>query len=74
MKLMFKRGGIGIFQGWVLGASFDVIGIDNAEEWGMSGINRFGSRRDFMEISIIPLFMKSMNSNLQLNPRVSLTL
>ena len=56
MKLMFKRGGIGIFQGRVAGASFDVIGIDNAEEWGVSGINRFRSRRDFMEILIHPTF------------------
>lgn len=56
MKMMLKRGGIGIFQGRVAGASFDVIGIDNAEEWQISGINRFRSRRDFMEILIHPAF------------------
>ena len=56
MKIMLKRGGIGIFQGRVAGASFDVIGIDNAEEWQISGINRFRSRRDFMEILIHPTF------------------
>ena len=56
MKLMFKRGGIGIFQGRVAGNSVDVIGIENAEEWQISGINRFRSRRDFMEILIRPQF------------------
>ena len=56
MKMMLSRGGIGIFQGRVAGASFDVIGIDNADEWGISGINRFRSRRDFMEILIHPTF------------------
>jgi len=33
-----------------------VIGIDNAEEWGISAINRFRSRRDFIEILITPEF------------------
>jgi len=56
MKMMFKKGGIGIFQGRVAGKSVDVIGIDNAEEWGISGINRFRSRRDFMEIITHPTF------------------
>jgi len=56
MKAMFKRAGIGIFQGRVAGSSVDVIGIDNAEEWGISAINRFRSRRDFMEILITPEF------------------
>jgi len=56
MKMMFKKGGIGIFQGRVAGKSVDVIGIDNAEEWKISGINRFRSRRDFMEIITHPTF------------------
>lgn len=56
MKMMFKRGGIGIFQGRVAGKSVDVIGIENAEEWKISGINRFRSRRDFIEILIHPTF------------------
>ena len=56
MKMMLKRGGIGIFQGRVAGKSVDVIGIDNAEEWKISGINRFRSRRDLMEILIHPTF------------------
>lgn len=56
MKMMFKRGGIGIFQGRVAGNSVDVINIDNAEEWQISAINRFRSRRDFAEIMIHPLF------------------
>ena len=56
MKAMLKRGGIGIFQGRVAGSSVDVIGIENAEEWKISGINRFRSRRDFMEILITPEF------------------
>ena len=56
MKAMLKRAGIGIFQGRVAGKSVDVIGIENAEEWKISGINRFRSRRDFMEILITPQF------------------
>jgi hypothetical protein len=56
MKMMLKKGGVGIFQGRVAGRSFDVIGIENAEEWQISGINRFRSRRDFMEILIHPTF------------------
>jgi len=56
MKMMFKRGGIGIFQGRVAGNSVDVIGIENAEEWGISAINRFRSRRDFMELITHPSF------------------
>lgn len=56
MKMMFRRGGIGIFQGKVAGKSVDVIGIKNADEWKISGINRFRSRRDFMEILIHPTF------------------
>ena len=56
MKQMLKRAGIGIFQGRVAGKSVDVIGIENAEEWQISGINRFRSRRDFMEILITPQF------------------
>ena len=56
MKMMLKRGGIGIFQGRVAGKSVDVINIENAEEWQISGINRFRSRRDFAEIMIHPLF------------------
>lgn len=56
MKAMLKRAGIGIFQGRVAGNSVDVIGIENAEEWQISGINRFRSRRDFMEILITPEF------------------
>ena len=56
MKMMLKRGGIGIFQGRVAGKSVDVIGIENAEEWKISGINRFRSRRDFIEILITPQF------------------
>ncbi len=56
MKLMLKRGGIGVFQGRVAGKSVDVINIENAEEWQISGINRFRSRRDFAEILIHPLF------------------
>ena len=56
MKQMLKRAGIGIFQGRVAGKSVDVIGIENAEEWHISGINRFRSRRDFMEILITPQF------------------
>lgn len=56
MKMMFKKGGIGIFQGRVAGKSIDIINIDNAEDWTISGINRFRSRRDFAEILISPLF------------------
>ncbi|MDF1866820.1 MAG: hypothetical protein P1U70_18440 [Saprospiraceae bacterium] len=56
MKMMIKRGGIGIFQGRVAGRSFDVINIENAGEWQISGINRFRSRRDLMEILISPIF------------------
>ena len=56
MKLMLKKGGIGIFQGRVAGKSVDVIGIENAEEWNISGINRFRSRRDLMDILISPEF------------------
>ena len=56
MKLMLKRGGIGIFQGRVAGKSVDVINIENAEDWQISAINRFRSRRDFAEIIIHPLF------------------
>ena len=56
MKLMLKKGGIGIFQGRVAGKSVDVINIENAEEWKISAINRFRSRRDFAEIMIHPLF------------------
>ena len=56
MKMMLKRGGIGIFQGRVAGSSIDVIGIENAEEWGISAINRFRSRRDFMELITHPSF------------------
>lgn len=56
MKMMLKRGGIGIFQGRVAGKSFDVINIENADEWQISGINRFRSRRDMMEILISPQF------------------
>lgn len=33
MKLMFKRGGIGVFQGRVVGKLVDVINIENVEEW-----------------------------------------
>jgi hypothetical protein len=56
MKAMLKRAGIGIFQGRVADNSVDVIGIENAEEWQISAINRFRSRRDFMEILITPQF------------------
>lgn len=56
MKMMFMKGGLGIFQGRVAGKSFDVINIDNADDWQISGINRFRSRRDFMEILTSPLF------------------
>lgn len=56
MSAMLKRAGIGIFQGRVAGKSVDVIGIENAEEWQISGINRFRSRRDLMEILITPQF------------------
>jgi len=56
MKMMLKRAGIGIFQGRVAGKSVDVINIDNAEDWTISGINRFRSRRDLMEILITPQF------------------
>jgi len=56
MKMMLRRGGIGIFQGRVAGDSVDVIGIDNAERWQISAINRFRSRRDFAKIVIHPTF------------------
>lgn len=56
MKMMLKRGGVGIFQGRVAGRSVDVIGIENAEEWKISAINRFRSRRDFAEIISHPTF------------------
>jgi hypothetical protein len=56
MKAMLKRAGIGIFQGRVADNSVDVIGIENAEEWQISAINRFRSRRDFLEILITPQF------------------
>jgi len=56
MKMMFKKGGIGIFQWRVAGRSVDVIGIENAEEWKISAINRFRSRRDFMDIITHPTF------------------
>lgn len=56
MKMMLKRGGMGVFMGRTAGKSVDVIGIDNAEEWGIAGINRFRSRRDMMELMIHPLF------------------
>jgi hypothetical protein len=56
MGMMIKRAGIGIFQGRVAGQSIDLIGIENAEKWGISGINRFRSRRDFIEILIHPNF------------------
>ncbi len=56
MKMMLKRGGIGIFQGRVAGPSFDVINIENADYWQISGINRFRSRRDLMEILISSQF------------------
>jgi len=56
MKMMFKRAGIGIFQGRMATKSIDVIGIDNAEDWTISAINRFRSRRDFIEIMITPEF------------------
>ena len=56
MKAMLRRAGIGIFHGRVAGDSVDVIGIENAEEWQISGINRFRSRKDFMEILITPEF------------------
>ena len=56
MKMMLKRGGIGIFQGRVAGQSFDVINMDNADYWQISGINRFRSRRDLMEILTTPQF------------------
>ena len=56
MKMMLKRGGIGIFQGRVAGKSFDVINMDNADYWQISGINRFRSRRDFIEILTSPTF------------------
>ena len=56
MKMMFKKGGVGIFQGRVAGRSVDVIGVDNAEEWKISAINRFRSRRDFMDIITHPTF------------------
>ena len=53
---MFKKGGIGIFQGRVAGKSIDVINVQNAEEFQISAINRFRSRRDFAEILVHPLF------------------
>tara|TARA_Y100000385_G_scaffold287682_1_gene352438 strand:+ start:4287 stop:4934 length:648 start_codon:yes stop_codon:yes gene_type:complete len=56
MGMMIKRAGIGIFQGRVAGQSVDLIGIENAEQWGISAINRFRSRRDFIEILIHPKF------------------
>lgn len=56
MKMMLRRGGISIFQGRVASNSFDLINIENAEEWQISAINRFRSRRDFAEILIHPLF------------------
>jgi len=56
MKMMVKRGGLGVFQGRVAGKSVDVIGIENGEEWKISAINRFRSRRDFIEILIHPTF------------------
>ena len=58
MSMMIKKGGIGIFQGRVTGKSFDVIGIDNADQWGICGINRFRSRRDLIEIITHPSFHK----------------
>lgn len=58
MKMMLKRGGIAIFQGQVAGRSFDVLNIENALHWEISGINRFRSRRDFIEILIQPEFHK----------------
>ena len=56
MKMMLRRGGISIFRGRVASNSFDLINIENAEEWQISAINRFRSRRDFAEILIHPLF------------------
>lgn len=56
MKLLIKQGGMPIFQGQVAGKSVDVINIDNASYWQISGINRFRSRRDFMKILINPTF------------------
>ena len=56
MKMMLKRAGIGIFQGRMATKAVDVIGIDNAEDWTISAINRFRSRRDFIEIMITPEF------------------
>ena len=58
MKMMFKRGGIGIFQGRVSGRSVDVIGIEPADQWGICSINRFRSRRDLMELITHPDFHK----------------
>ncbi len=56
MKMMFKRAGIGIFQGRMATKAIDVIGIENADDWTISAINRFRSRRDFIEIMITPEF------------------
>lgn len=56
MRKLLRRGGISIFQGRVAANSFDLINVENAEEWQISGINRFRSRRDFAEILIHPFF------------------
>ena len=53
---LFARASHPIFAGVSVGASMDLLGIENAENWDSAALMRYRSRRDVFEIAANPVF------------------
>ncbi|MBW2179335.1 MAG: hypothetical protein JRG81_03030 [Deltaproteobacteria bacterium] len=58
MPFLLKRGSYPVLVGYAVMNSIEVWGIENAKEWTMAGVIRYRSRRDMMEMSTNPEFLK----------------
>jgi hypothetical protein len=47
---LFKRASHPVFMGNAVSQAIDVVGIENADSWGIAALMRYKSRRAFMEI------------------------
>jgi hypothetical protein len=53
---LFTRASHPVFAGQSIGESIDVVGIEDAEQWGSAALMRYRSRRDLWEIASHPSF------------------
>ncbi|MEM7007425.1 MAG: hypothetical protein AAF498_16230 [Pseudomonadota bacterium] len=53
---LFRRASHPVFFGTAVSDSVDIVGIENAEVWDMTGLMRYRSRRDLWEIASHPSF------------------